>query len=109
MWSVRLYCYIERPACFSRTPFFSLMCSTSLSLSLSLLSGMTLPPMAVQRDGIITSSAAPLLPTCLPTYKHHLAQELYTYLDDDELVVMVMMIEPAAVPLFFPSRARISG
>lgn len=50
---------------------------------------MTLPPMAVQRDGIITSSAAPLLPTCLPTYKHHLAQELYTYLDDDELVVMV--------------------
>lgn len=67
---------------------------------------MTLPPMAVQRDGIITSSAAPLLPTCLPTYKHHLAQELYTYLDDDELVVMVMMIEPAAVPPPFFSRGH---
>lgn len=62
MWSVSLYCNIERPACFSRPLFFFDVLN---SLSLSLLSAMTLPPMAVQRDGIITSSAASLLPAYL--------------------------------------------
>lgn len=65
MWSVSLYCNIERPACFSRPPFFFHVLNLSLSLSPSLLSAMTLPPMAVQRDGIVTSSAASLLPAYL--------------------------------------------